>query len=109
MIKLPESGKIVAISNSAVVSGTLGMIVGGAVSAASNSYQVARGGLSPTNAVSNVAKEAVGTGVSTAAAGAAVTALGLGGFWGIAGFLIVASFAKGIWDSAFQSAPKKAS
>jgi hypothetical protein len=98
---------MVAISNSAVVSGTLGVIVGGTVSAASNSYKVARGDLSPGNAVSNVAKEAVGTGMSTAAAGAAVTALGLGGFWGIAGFLIVASFAKGVWDSAFRSAPKK--
>lgn len=108
-IKLPDSGRMVAISNSAVVSGTLGAIVGGTVSAASNSYKVARGEMRTADAVTASAKEAVGTGVSTAAAGAAVTALGLSGFLGIAGFLVVASFAKGFWDSAFQSAPKKAS
>jgi hypothetical protein len=98
---------MVAISNSAVVSGTLGAMVGGTVSAVSNSYKVARGEMNPSDAISNVAKEAVGTGISTATAGATVTALGLGGFLGLVGFLIVASFAKGLLDSAFQSPPKK--
>ena len=70
------------------------------VAALGNTYKVAKGEIGVDTAIANVARETVGTGIATAAGGAAVTALGLGGMVGLVGFAAVATACKGAWDSA---------
>lgn len=96
-----------SISQSALKLGTLGAVMGGAISAIRNTYKVAKGEQNSTQAITNVTKETVGSGISTATAAAAMTALGLGGLIGIAGFAAVATITKGLLDSALYSENKK--
>jgi hypothetical protein len=85
--------------------GVFGAVAGGTIAAVSNSVRVAKGELSGPEAVSNIAKETVGTGLSTAAGMAAMRALGSGGILGFIAFFAVAGVVKTIWDSV-ASAPK---
>jgi hypothetical protein len=83
--------------------GVMGAAIGGTVAAIGNGYQVVKGEQTSAQAISNVAKETVGTGLSAAAAGAAVTALGFGGWVGLAGFAAVATISKGLLDAVLYS------
>jgi hypothetical protein len=96
---LVKSAKVGTISQSAIKMGAMGAAIGGTIAAIGNGYQVAKGTQSSAQAVSNVAKETVGSGISTAAAAAAVAALGIGGLLGLAGFAAVATISKGFLDT----------
>jgi hypothetical protein len=95
------------MSKSAAELGIVGALVGGSVSAVVNTYKVTKGEQNYTEAVTNVAKETVGTGISAATAAAAITAIGLGGLLGVAGFMAVATVTKGLWDTAFEGRSKR--
>ena len=98
-----------AAQASAVSLGVMGAFVGGVTATAQNTYKVARGEMKSVDAARNVARETVGTGLSTAAGGAATTLLGLSGIVGLAGLLVVASLTKGAWDNALtkEAVPEK--
>jgi hypothetical protein len=85
----------------------MGAVVGGTVSAIGNTYKVAKGEQKSSEAVANVAKETVGTGIATATGAASMAALGLGGLIGLAGFAVVASLTKGFLDSVLYSEEKQ--
>jgi hypothetical protein len=100
---LTQANKLATIPESAAALGAVGALVGGSVSAVVNTYKVARKEEEITDAITNVAMETVGTGISSATAAAAMTAVGLGGLLGFAGFMAVATVTKGLWDSSFKS------
>jgi hypothetical protein len=91
--------KFGSISQSAVRLGTMGAVMGGTIAAIGNTYRVARGERNSAEAITNVAKETVGSGISTATAAATMAALGIGGIFGLAGFAAVATISKGLLDS----------
>jgi hypothetical protein len=74
-------------------------LAGGTFSTVDNSIRAIKGEISGQKAISNVAKETVGTGLSAAAGMVAMRALGYGGIVGIVIFYAAASLAKGFWDS----------
>jgi hypothetical protein len=99
---------ITAVPRSAIAGGALGALIGGSIAAAQNSYHVARGDIKCVEGIKNIFKESVGSGLSGSAGAAIVTGLGLSGFMGFTGFLVVSSAAKGLWDSvAYEPIPKK--
>jgi len=108
LLKGENSSLIPGVTSSVASMGVFGAVAGGTIAAVSNSVRVAKGELSGPEAVSNVAKETVGTGLSTAAGMAAMRALGSGGILGFIAFFAVAGVVKTIWDSVV-SAPKAAS
>ena len=77
----------------------MGAVFGGTIAAIGNTYQVAKGERKSAQAITNVAKETIGSGISTAAAAATMAALGMGGLIGLAGFAAVATISKGFLDS----------
>jgi hypothetical protein len=105
---LANPAKMGSITQSAASLGVMGALVGGTISAVGNTYQVARGQQKGSDAITNVAKETVGSGISTAAAAATITAIGLGGLIGLAGFAAVATVSKGLLDSVLycENKPK---
>jgi len=94
-----DPGKLTSISQSAVALGVMGAVVGGTIAAIDNVQKVAKGEQKSEDAIANVAKETLGTGLSTAAAAAAMAGLGIGGLVGLAGFAAVATVSKGLIDS----------
>ena len=103
LLKGENSNLIPGVTSSIASMGVFGAVAGGTIAAVSNSVRVARGELSGPEAVSNVAKETVGTGLSTAAGVAAMRALGSGGIVGLIAFLVVAGVVKSIWDAVASS------
>jgi hypothetical protein len=99
--------KLGTVTRSAATLGTMGAVLGGTISAIGNTYQVARGEKKGTEAIANVAKETVGSGLSTATAAATMAALGIGGLIGLAGFAAVASITKGLLDSVLYCEEKR--
>ncbi len=89
--------------------GTIGTVVGGTVAAARNIKRVGDGEMTKGEAVSDVAKESVGTGIATAAGVAVTGALGIGGLLGFVGIMGVAAGTKYLWDKRFgyQPVPKE--
>jgi hypothetical protein len=106
-LNLFKLGKVRSVPQSAAMLGTMGAVVGGTVSAIGNTYKVAKGEQRSADALANVAKETVGSGISTAAAAATITALGIGGLIGFASFAAVASISKGLLDSILYGDKKQ--
>lgn len=98
-----DPGKLTSITGSAAILGVMGAVMGDTVAAIENTQKAAKGERQSAEAVANVAKEALGTGMSTAAAAAAMAALGIGGLLGLAGFAAVATISKGFLDSVLYS------
>jgi hypothetical protein len=98
--------KLTAISRSAAMLGAMGAVVGGTIAAIENTQKVAKGERNSAEAIANVAKETLGTGISTAAGAAAMAALGIGGLIGLAGFTAVATISKGLLDSILYDKDK---
>ena len=96
---LLDTGRLSSISRSAVMLGAMGAVVGGTVAAVDNIQKVAKGEQKSDEAIANVAKETLGTGLSTATAAAVMASLGIGGLVGVAGFAAVATVSKGLLDS----------
>jgi hypothetical protein len=94
-----ETGKQGSMLQSTVMLGFFGAVFGGAIAAIDNSYKVSTGLQTGTDAVTNIAKETIGSGVSAATAAATMAALGIGGLIGLAGFTAVATITKGFVDS----------
>jgi hypothetical protein len=105
-LNLFRPGKVKSISHSTAMMGTMGAVLGGSISAIENTYKVAKGEKTSADAISNVAKETVGSGISAATAAAAMAALGIGGLLGLAGFAAVASITKGLLDNVLYGAEK---
>jgi len=103
LLNSPKGGIIPGITNSVASMGIVGAVAGGTIAAVDNSIRVAKGELSGPEAVSNVAKETVGTGLCTAAGMAAMRALGSGGIVGFIAFFAVAGLVKVVWDSVVSS------
>jgi hypothetical protein len=99
--------KLGSIPQSAVTMGTMGAVLGGTISAIGNTYKVAKGKQKSSDAIVNVTKETVGSGISTAAAAATMAALGVGGLIGLAGFAAVATITKGLLDSCLYCEEKQ--
>jgi hypothetical protein len=95
-----NAGRIGSVTQSAATLGAMGAVMGGTISAIGNTFKVVNGDISRSDAISNVAKDTLGSGISSAAGAAAMAALGLGGLFGIAGFAAVATITKGVLDSA---------
>jgi hypothetical protein len=108
LLKGENSSLIPGVTSSVASMGVFGAVAGGTIAAVSNTVRVAKGELSGPEAVSNVAKETVGTGLCTAAGMAAMRALGSGGIVGFIAFFAVAGIVKTIWDSVVSS-PKTSS
>jgi hypothetical protein len=98
-LNLVNPGKLRSVSQSAAMLGTMGAVLGGSIAAIGNTYKVAKGEQNNAEAITNVAKETVGSGISTATAAAAMAAIGVGGLIGLAGFAAVATITKGLLDS----------
>ncbi len=75
-------GRLAAVPSTTVSAVKLGAIVGGAISIFQNALRVSRGRIGPGQAATNVVKDTVGTGLSTAAGVAVVTGMGIGGLFG---------------------------
>lgn len=88
--------------------GGMGALVGGISAATITGMKVTKGEMKKTEAAKTVIRETAGTGIATGAAAAATTALGLGGLPAIAGFVVVATLAKGVWDSAVADSSDRA-
>ncbi len=87
--------------------GAAGAIVGGAVAAARSISKVQQGEISREQAVSDVLKESGSTGISTALATAAVSAVGLTGVISLLGFVSVAVGTKYLADKALAGRVKR--
>lgn len=86
--------------------GSVGAVVGGSVAAAKDFKRVSNGEMTKGEAAADIGKEAVGTGLATAA-GVAVTGLfGLTGLIGIASIVGVSAGAKYVWNSKFGYKPE---
>lgn len=101
--QLVNTTKLGTISQSAAKMGAMGAAIGGSIAAIGNGYQLVKGQQTSAQAITNVTKETVGSGLSTAAAGAAITALGIGGWVGLAGFAAVATISKGLLDAVLYA------
>jgi len=90
--------------------GGLGMVIGAAVAGAKNIRLVKEGKMQSDQAVGETLKESLGTGLTTAAAGAAAGVLGLSGALGLVGVAALGLGVKYLWDSALTppaAAPAK--
>ncbi len=83
----------------------IGTVIGGAVATVQDVNRVHKGEMTKGEAVADVGKEAVGTGLSTAAGVAVVGALGIGGLLGLIGIVGVAVGTKHLWDKQFGYTP----
>jgi hypothetical protein len=98
--------KLSSISRSAAMLGAMGAVAGGMIAVIENAQKVAKGQRKSAEAIANVAKETLSTGLSTAAGAAAMAALGIGGLIGLAGFTAVATISKGLLDSILYEKDK---
>jgi hypothetical protein len=94
-----DSGKVRSLSKSTATLGIMGAVLGGTIAAIENTYKVTKGEKNTSDAIAKVAKETVGSGISTATAAATVGALGVSGLVGLVGFATVATISKGFIDS----------
>lgn len=101
-----EPASRVLLPAAVVATGALGVVVGGTVAAAKDIKRVRDGEMTQTEAVADIGKESVGTGISTATGVAVVGALGVGGFLGLLGIMGVAAGTKYLWDKNFGYKPK---
>jgi hypothetical protein len=104
---LTNTAKLGSIPQSAAIMGTMGAVVGGTIAAIENTYKVAKGQRKGSDAIANVTKETVGSGISTAAAAVSMAALGVGGLIGLAGFAAVATITKSLMDSILYCEEKQ--
>lgn len=86
--------------------GAAGAIVGGAVAAARNIGKVQQGEITREQAVRDVLKESGSTGISTAVATAAISAVGMTGLVSLLGFMTVAVGTKYLADKAMAGPVK---
>jgi hypothetical protein len=93
-------------SPSALAMGGFGMIIGAAGSAAANIRKMKSGEIEKAEALKNVARDATGAGVATAAATALVNMLRLSGLFAVAGTLTAATATKYLYDTAFEPKPR---
>jgi len=82
--------------------GAAGAIIGGTAAAARNIDRVRQGQMTREDAVRDVIKETGTTGISTAMATAAVSAVGVTGIFSLLGFVSVAVGAKYLADKAMS-------
>lgn len=87
--------------------GSVGAVVGGTVAAAKDVKRVNEGKMTKGQAAADIGKEAVGTGLSTAAGVAVTGALGVTGLLGLASIVGVASGVKYIWNKKFGYRPEE--
>ncbi len=92
-------GKLTAVPTTAASAIKLGAIVGGTLSMIQNTYRVSQGRINAREAAANVAKDTVGTGLSTAVGAVVVTGLGVSGLLGIVGFMTISGLSKELWDT----------
>lgn len=92
---------------STAAAGTVGAVVGGTVAVARDIRRVKDGSMTKSEAVGDVAKESLGTGLSAAAGVAVAGTLGMGGALGLLGIVGVASGTKYLWDKVFAFKPEK--
>ncbi len=81
--------------------GTVGAIVGGTVAAARDVKRINSGVMTKSQAAADIGKEAVGTGLSTAAGVAVTGALGIGGLLGLISLIGVSAGTKYLWNKKF--------
>jgi hypothetical protein len=105
---LLDPAKLASISQSAAALVAIGAVVGGTIAAIDNIQKVAKGEHKSDEAFANVAKEALGTGLSTAAGAAVMSGLGIGGLVGLAGLTAVSVVSKGLLDSVLFRSKSKA-
>lgn len=98
---LQASTSRVLLGRAVGASGGLGAVVGGVVATAQDVKRVKQGEMTKAEAVADVGKEAVGTGLSAAAGVAVAGALGMTGLLGLAGIVGVAAGTKYLWDKQF--------
>ncbi len=91
----------------ALAMGGVGAIIGASASAAKNLRKVKEGETDKEDAIRNIVRDAAGSGLATAVATAAVTAIGGTGILSILGVLTVATGAKYIWDGAVKKPEKQ--
>ena len=81
--------------------GSVGAIVGGTAAAAKDIKRVKEGEMTKGAAVADIGKEAVGTGLATAAGVALTGALGITGLLGLVSIVGVSAGAKYFWNRKF--------
>ena len=102
----PRLNAVPAAAPRAVLAmGAVGAIVGGTASAARNIARVKNDEISKEDAVKDSLKEAGTTGLATAVAAAAVSAVGLTGALSLAGMVVAAIGAKYVADKALSGKP----
>jgi len=87
--------------------GSVGVVVGGTVAAAKDFKRVSEGEMTKGEAAADIGKEAVGTGLATAAGVAVTGALGITGLLGLASIVGVSAGAKYLWNKKFGYTPKE--
>ncbi|NDV28545.1 magnetosome protein MamC [Desulfovibrio sp. JC010] len=87
-------------------SGTVGAVVGATVAAAKDIKRISDGEMTKSEAAADIGKEAVGTGLSTAAGVAVTGILGLTGLLGVVSIVGVAAGTKHLWDKKFAFKPE---
>ena len=93
----------VSAPRAVVALGAVGMLVGGAVSAARNYGKVQKREMTREDAVKGVLRESGTTGLATATAGAVVGVLGSTGLLSLAGVVLVAAGTKHLADKAIDA------
>jgi len=88
---------------SAMAMGAVGAVVGAVSATAASLPQIRGQEPGRQEAMLTIAKEAAGTGLATAAGGAAARALGMRGFVGLLGMFAVATGVKYFWNQAMDS------
>lgn len=86
--------------------GSVGAVVGGTVAAAKDMKRVSEGEMTKGEAAADIGKEAVGTGLATAAGVAVTGALGITGLLGLASIVGVSAGAKYLWNKKFGYKPQ---
>lgn len=86
--------------------GSVGAIVGGTVAAAKDINRINEGEMTKGEAAADIGKEAVGTGLATAAGVAVTGALGITGLLGLVSIVGVSAGAKYLWNKKFGYMPE---
>ena len=86
--------------------GSVGAVVGGTVAAAKDIKRVGDGVMTKGEAAADIGKEAVGTGLATAAGVAVTGALGITGLLGLVSIVGVSAGAKYLWNKRFGFRPE---
>jgi len=86
--------------------GSVGAVVGGTVAAAKDLKRVNDGEMTKGEAAADIGKEAVGTGLATAAGVAVTGAIGITGLLGLVSIVGVSAGAKYLWNRKFGYKPE---